>query len=1187
MNVYKRTLVLVMALSGFAAVSNSPLAPVAYAQETTGGLGGTVKDPSGAVVPNATITATTPTLVGVKTTQTDSRGNYHFANLPPGPYTITVQVQGFDTLKRTGLMIEVGHAPTVDLTLAIGTESTTVDVSAATPQIDVTSVTTQTTLTNDVVQFIPHGLTFQSVIQFAPAASNEPLMGSTASNGSGGVSPGSATNGSPYGYSVAGGSDSENAYLVEGQETANLIGGYSKTSVPFDFIDEVQIKTSGIPAEYGGALGGIVNVVMKKGTSHYHGSVFSQYESTALDANQNNPQSRYDPASAPAATSFGALDQPWQGNQLVKPHTSLVYPGFTLGGPLVPLPGWRDKIFAFIGFNPELQRVEEFINYGPAADAIPGNVSGVVPFSQNINTYYTTARVDAQASQKVRVFASYLYQLQRENGEALPPQDSSQGNFNTATACFGAAGNCVPQGASPQFSFGHNLGYVAPNITFNTGADITLSSKIVSTTRFGYYFENYHDFGYPATGNSYQFGTAGFGEPQGYQNDPINENFTSHNASKAIQFDEAFSFFKSTSFGQHNIKVGYGLNRLSNNINQHFNNPYVELFPGTTYSPETNVGPTNCTTAGVYSGANTNQCTFAGGYATIMDYGSNGKATSYDNALFAQDSWTVGKGLTLDVGLRIEKEFLPAEAEPSANAPSKPINFGWGSKIAPRLGAAYDVFNNGKLKIFGDYSKVYDVMKLNLAISSFGGQYWQNCYYGIDSANYAYTSINPAFNSAGRYCSGPNDASTANFGGGAPAGLTFIENVNFRTFPTTCSTCSATEEGVQPNLQPYQQHQTVFGADYQISRTVSFEARYDRKRLDRAIEDSSIYNPNSGETFVIVNPGFGANGTFNSFCNFLYGAGNSSCTPATTGAEAGLSPPQQTIPAARSYDGLELRVSKAPTHGFAGMFSYTYSHFRGNYTGLTSSDLSDGDNGGRNAPNNSRAFDEPFFSYNSLGGSSSGLLPTDRPNKFKGYGYYQLKYLRNFSSDFGLFSYFYQGSPNTSFVQDVGYPASGDFPVDIFNRGKWANVSQNATTGAVTVGSPYTYRNPWFVQSDFNFTETYKIGESKAISFNSNFTNIFNEHAVTAINEQVDSNSGYLNNSQATLVNGLGVSNGYPFYAAVTHPYSIQSLLNANGPPNNATPAVSGGPQAINSAYGKPLYYQIPRTIRFSARFSF
>lgn len=1152
-----------------------------FGQETTASLQGTVKDPTGALVPGATVTVTTPTMVGEKSVVSDSKGYYHLSNLPPGSYVVTVTDKGFSTYRDANLVLEVGHSPSLDVTLALGSESQVVEVTTAEPQIDVTSVTTQTNITQGVVNYVPHGTTFQSVIQFAPAASNEPLMGSTSTSGTGGTSPGSGTNGSPYGYSIGGGSDSENSYLVEGQETANLIGGYSHTSVPFDFIDQVEIKTSGIQAEYGGALGGVINVIMKKGSNAFHGSVFTQYESTGLDANPNNAISRYDPASTPTATSWGAIDQPYQAYQPIKPKTSLFFPGFTLGGPLLPFsPRFKDKVFFFVGFNPEIQRYEEVLNYGPASSASPGNASGLVPFSQNTNTYYTTARIDAQVTQKIRVFGSWLYQLQRQNGEILPTQDSKQGYLNTATSCFGRTNTACLGGAPPQFSFAHNLGYDAPNITVNTGADITVTPHIVSTTRFGYYFENYHDFGFNTSGNSYIFETAGttpgVQQNQGYQNDAINQNFTTHNASKALQVDQAFSWYKSTAFGTHNFKFGYQLNRLSNSINQHYNNPLTEVFADSSYSPQTTVGTGNCTG---YS--NFNGCAGTNGYVDIVDYGSNGQAISYNNGIFGQDSWTVGRGVTIDAGIRDEKEFLPGEAAPGPNVPNHPISFGWKDKIAPRIGAAWDVYRNGKLKIFGSYGKFYDIMKLNLAISSFGGQYWQNCYYTLSTS---YTASDPAFNANNRYCVGSSDASTANFAGSAagvaPAGMNFIENINFRGFPTTCSTCSATEEGVAPQLKPYQQHEAVFGTDYQISRNVSLEARYDRRRLDRVIEDSSIYNPSSGETFVIVNPGYGVNDTFERFCNFLYGDGapNCSATPTASGAN-GAYPQSQTIPAARSYDGVELRLSKAISNHWAGMFSYTYSHFRGNYTGLTSSDLSDGDLGGRNSPNNSRAFDEPYFSYNSMGGSSSGLLPTDRPNKVKGYAYYQIKYLHKLTTDLGIFSYIYQGSPNTTFVQDVGFPASGDFPVDVFNRGVWANVTQNATTGAITIGTPHVYRNPLFVDNDFNFEQDYQISEGKALSFEATFTNLLNEHAVTAVNEQVDSNSFYINNSQFSTLGGNYVGAGVPFYAAAEAPYNVTTMLSNGG--------VTGGPQTINAAYGKPLYWQQPRTIRLQVHFTF
>ena len=270
---------------------------VLFAQETTGGLSGTIKDTTGAVVGNAHVEVTAANLVGGKSLNTDSAGYYRFVNLPPGEYTISVSGKGFKTVKRAGIILEVGHFPTIDIALEVGAASEVVEVSGQAPAIDVTTETTQTNITQDVVQDVPHGRSFQSVIQFAPSARNEPLEGSTGTNGTGGNAPGSTTNGGAFGYSVGGASDAENSYLVEGQETANLIGGYSHTNVPFDFIQEVQIKSSGVEAEHGGALGGVVNVIMKKGSNAYHGSLFAQFENDGMDGSPN-AYSRYDPTSA-------------------------------------------------------------------------------------------------------------------------------------------------------------------------------------------------------------------------------------------------------------------------------------------------------------------------------------------------------------------------------------------------------------------------------------------------------------------------------------------------------------------------------------------------------------------------------------------------------------------------------------------------------------------------------------------------------------------------------------------------------------------------------------------------------------------------------------------------------------------------------------------------------------------------
>ena len=756
-----------------------------FAQETTGGLQGTVKDPSGAVVAKAKVDLTGTSLVGTKSLETDSSGYYRFANLPPGVYTVSVKAAGFSELKREGITIEVGHLPSLDLTLTVGAAGTVVEVSGAAPVIDVTTETTQTNITSDVVQDVPHGRSFQSVIQFAPSASNEPLMGSNrASNGTGAVSPGNGSNGSAYGYSVAGGSDSENLYLVEGQSTANIIGGYSHTNVPFDFIQEVQVKSEGIEAEHGGALGGVVNVVMRKGQNNYHGSVFAQFENQALDGTPAVYQ-RYDPLSSLS----GFTDATNQQAQPIKPHTSDFFPGFTFGGPIL-----KDKIFFFLGFNPEWNDFERTVNYGPTN-------GGYTPFSRNTQTYYTSARIDYAVTRKIRVFGSWLYQYQRQAGENLPASDTVGGLFNASTGCFGSATSasnpCVSSGV-PQSSYAHSLGYTAPNITTNFGADWTITPRLISTSRFGYYFENYRDFGFPTSGNLYAWQNnsiyvpangcvlAGVQQPgcdttetplpaalqhsTGYINGAIDANMTTRNANKAVQFDEDFAWFKSGWHGTHNFKFGYQLNRLSNNILQGFNQPYTQIYAGyngtnTYYLPATPTGTTNC---GPYIQAD-GLCQGQFGVATVYDFGTGGKATSFNHGFFAQDAWTIGRGVTLSLGLRVEREYLPGEGLSGPGVPSQPINFSWGDKIAPRIGAAWDVFKDGRMKVFGSYGVYNDIMKLNVAISSFGGQYWQNCAYAWNVGSLA--TVTPAFNSAGRDCVGAAATSEANFapgGGGWP-----------------------------------------------------------------------------------------------------------------------------------------------------------------------------------------------------------------------------------------------------------------------------------------------------------------------------------------------------------------------------------------------------------------------------------
>ena len=1173
-------------------------ATFAFSQETTGGLQGTVKDPSGAVVSKASVVLTGNSLGGEKRLETDSSGYYRFANLPPGIYTVIVKASGFSELKRGGITVEVGHLPTLDLTLAVGTAGTVVEVSGEAPVIDVTTNTNQTNLTQDVINDIPHGYSFQSVIQFSPMARNEPLMGGTAgmTSNSGGSLPGSNGNGLSVGFSVGGGSDSENQYLVEGQDTENISGGASAANVPFQFIQEVQVKSSGIEAEHGGALGGVVNVVMKKGQNAYHGSFFGTYEGDSLNGSQNATL-RYDPLGAPSgATASGpGFDDGSQTYQPKRDHYRIAQTGFTVGGPIM-----KDRLFFFLGFAPQynsLARVVDFTN-----SVNPTNIPlglGLQHFTQDQQTYFTTARLDAVLTQKIRVFGSWLYQYQRENGDSLPGADpiaSLASNPSYLNAFIN----------SPITQYSHGLGFSNPNATYNVGADISLTPKIVATTRLGYFFNNYHDFGWPTTGVDLNWQTNGVGVndnagnplpatlalPSGTSTAPFDQAYTEVNASKHYQFNQDVAFFKGGWWGTHNIKAGYQFNKLSNVINQHGNVPFVFMSAGggNSFRPGTANGGANCVTLEAEWGA----CAGQYGYINVSDFATVLKnadgvpvpATDHNHALFVQDAWTVGHGLTLNLGVRIEKENLPAP--PGIGIASiRTINFAWTDKIAPRLGAAWGS-RDGKMKIFGSYGVTNDVMKLLLAQTSFGAQGFDNCGYalgpnssgGFNNSDISLTFVN------GRAC--PTGISTrgANFVGGVTppslidtgTGVSLIENTNLRP-----------EEPIAPGLKPYRQHEIVAGWDYQINKDWAFEARYDRRRLDHVIEDASLADPDAFEIYNVVNPGQGVNKTINGYANYLtslgdaYGPGTAAFNPTGNfwtgsgpgGTCAGCPNNPQAI---RNYDGLELRLTKTQSRGFSGMFSYTWSRLWGNYSGLTTTDQTDGGTTGRNSPDTTRSFDEPSYYFQANGKSSDGVLPTDRPNAFKAYAYYTMPWrgnLRNNSTTFGFFQVAYSGSPVSSY-SDVGLAiangAGAPPPVEagyLFGRGNWVNVAQDVS-GNITLGTPYARRTPWYTQTDLNLQHSIKVNhnnEAQVLSLNANFTNLLNQHAITAY--WAGFNSTYL----GSALFPFQIFNGAAFYQSVETGYNAQAQVTADGVVKNAL-------------YGQSNLWQISRHIRLGATFT-
>ena len=373
------------------------------------------------------------------------------------------------------------------------------------------------------------------------------------------------------------------------------------------------------------------------------------------------------------------------------------------------------------------------------------------------------------------------------------------------------------------------------------------------------------------------------------------------------------------------------------------------------------------------------------------------------------------------------------------------------------------------------------------------------------------------------------------------------------------------------------------GFDYQINRDWAVEARYDRRRLDHAIEDASLADPSNFEMYTIVNPGEGVNKTIDGYASYLQSLGSAFgisnfAFNANPNAPFGTCPTCPNNPKAiRSYDGVELRLTKAPSKGLAGMFSYTWSRLWGNYTGLTTTDQIDGGTTGRASPDTTRSFDEPFYYFTSAGKSNAGPLPTDRPNTFKGNVYYTMPW-KGMTSTFGLFQVAYQGSPMTT-ASEVGIGNTSPIEDTYFlGRGNWANVSQDAT-GAITIGNPYARRTPWYTQTDANFNHAFKVNknnEREVFSFQATVTNLLNQRAPVSYWETMAS---YWNPS-GFFPGGQTVFGGAAFYQAAETGYNVQQAIGAQ-------PGIFGTPYVVNSAYGQPNIWQRSRAIRLGVKFTF
>ena len=863
----------------------------AAAQERTGSIAGTVKDSSGGILPGATVEATSPSLVGTQTAVVDGQGNYRFPALTPGVYVITATLQGFTVGRMPDVRLALGQALKVDLALTVATLTESVQVTAVSPVIDVKQNAATASITTETIERIPKSRDFTDLIRTAPGTQNERKSG----------------------IQIDGAGGAEHRYVIDGMDTTGIRTGVSGQEMPVDFVQEVQVKSSGYNAEFRATTGGVVSAITKTGSNQFRGSAGYYFRNNSFNGSKR-PTLRQLPTDASKAEYVVTPDDEFSRQE----------PTFDLGGPI-----FRNRAWFYVGVAPDIDRTSRTVTFRTNGQT--------ATFEQNETDYNTLATVTTQLNAKMRLKGTMNLQSLRD----VPGPTGNAGAFPTIE----------PDGTSTSNPtlFPSPI-YLDTFDNFYVGSlDWVATSKLFANTTIGLYDYGTHGGGageqlrHVFTTSNIQSSSFNFPEipdsmrfVSGYADFP-SSSVTKYDDFKRTSVNADVSYFASR-WGSHALKAGFQYERISNTRLGGAQFPSINLNWGS--ARNTLDGRS---VRGTY------------GHYTVTRVYNSGDIHTNGLGLFVQDSWTVMPNLTLNLGVRTDREEIPSYTPGNSG-----INFGFKDKISPRAGFAWDINGDGRWKGYGSFGMFYDTSKLEMPRGLFGSEHSVTYYMTLDTFNW------PSIQCAHPPTPGPNCPGT------------FIEQVDLR-HPAN----SASNFLIDPDLKPIRTREFTLGVDHELNSRLAAGIRYSRKRFDRTIEDTGVLVPGVGEVFRITNPGerMGEN-VLRDF------AGCTTC-------------PNQPKPT-RNYDGIEFRLQKRLSNRWQMTTTYLYSRIWGNYSGLTSSDENN-----RNAPSVNRFFDGQYYSFDKDGKPVFGLLQTDRPHVFKVEGSYDLPW----GTGLGLFWIAQSGTP--------------------------------------------------------------------------------------------------------------------------------------------------------------------------------
>lgn len=728
---------------------------------------------------------------------------------------------------------------------------------------------------------------------------------------------GTGVEGRGGGLMIDGAGASENRYLVDGLDTTNLRTGVAAVGVIVDFIDQIQVKQSGYNAEFRAATGGVVSAITKSGTNAFHGGLGMYVTGRPLRrlAGDVRPALRLVPSDNTKAEYFTTprLNE-----------TTRIEQVYDIGGPI-----FKNRTWFWFGYSNNVSNTDRTVTWT--------NNRGFPP-TQSFNSKTTSNtyqyNVTQQITNSMRMRATGA-NTPSTGGLTLPAIDAFNGTSSSNATSF----NPRPTVYTGSF-----------NNSYTASFDWVANNRLYANITGGYL-----EYGSGSKGGDYYRGTR-----RTFSTTNVNlldvpsslqqlSGFADNNSNSFTRYDDYSRFTLNSDvtmfrdwMGEHAFKFGVQLERIANQVSSGQQHPNISFSWDSSRATLSNT-----LVRGKY------------GYYTVSRSYTEGDINSNNLGFFLQDQWTINPKLTINYGVRAEHTDIPSYQ------PENPgITFGWGDKIAPRLGFAYDIKGDSTWKAYGSWGTFYDIEKLDMPRGAWGADRWIAYYWTLDDYNWNTIDCD---GTPGSGCRG-----------------TFIEQVDFRHVSN-----DKDDNLVDPNLKPVKSQELTLGVDHELSQLMSIGVRYAHKWLNETIEDVGVQVPGIGEVYYIANPGKG-------FGEYPLGT----AFPAT---------PRPM----RKYDGVDFTFKRRLANNWFLNANVLISRTYGNYAGLTNSDEN-----GRNSPNVNRSFDGLYMAFNQTGKANYGRLQSDRPVQFKAQGAYVMPWGTQMGVNFVAFS----GLPNTTSVTYKGVP---------------------------------------------------------------------------------------------------------------------------------------------------------------------